>query len=136
MDKHTETKSTEDWRKIAENRLTTKSGIALDHLAHDYKLLHELQLHQIELELQNEELLQLEDDMEIAAAIIGMGHTLRLKVLAEGGNPGAAKIFNRKGLRLLSRLLQKSCGAGRAVRIASSKKLPRITLEHHAAHYD
>ena len=55
-----------DLRRRAEERLKSQSADETTSLSADetHRLLHELQVHQVELEMQNEELLQARDNLE------------------------------------------------------------------------
>jgi len=58
----------------------------------------------------------LQDDMEIAATIIAMGHILGFKVLAEGvETPEQLAFLREKKVRFVPRLHQKPAGTGRSV---------------------
>jgi PAS domain S-box-containing protein len=59
---------TVELRRRAEERLGEKSGSALPHVSEEepQRLIHELQVHQIELEMQNAELRQTREDLEVS----------------------------------------------------------------------
>ena len=69
MKKEKSNQSNDDLRKKAIEKLEqkkTKSEKQFSDLADNIKLIHELEIHQIELELQNEELKHAKDEAELA----------------------------------------------------------------------
>ena len=58
------TQNTDELRRKAEQRLTAKPEIVPATPSDEKRLLHELQVHQIELEMQNEALLQAYYELE------------------------------------------------------------------------
>jgi PAS domain-containing protein len=59
-------KKTTELRRQAEEKLRTKTGKPLHELSADdsHNIIHELQVHQIELEMQNEELRRTQEKLE------------------------------------------------------------------------
>ena len=65
VDKHDDVRSESALRNVAENRLvrTHNASPELKDLASE-KILHELRVHQIELEMQNDELKRVQEELE------------------------------------------------------------------------
>ncbi|WP_347986009.1 EAL domain-containing protein [Methylomonas sp. AM2-LC] len=100
-------------RELAEQRLLAKQEIRLDEKTQDKRLIHELQVHQIELEIQNEELRSTHTDLEISQAryfelydLAPVGYiTMNEQSLILEANLTASKWFGKTPNELINRPL-------------------------------